>query len=67
MQDEWPISFNKWIVKKKKKKKPQMKTSNATTNEKENYRLKKDSKDIKPVVTHRFFFFVTHRFYQDPD
>ena len=57
MNDQF-LSTNE-LFKKKKKKKPQMKTTNATTNEKENYRLKKDSKDIKPVVTRRF--------YQDPD
>ena len=36
-----------------------MKTPNTITNENENYRLKKDSKDFKPVVTCRL--------YQDPD
>lgn len=32
-----------------------MKTSNATTKEKENYILKKDSKYIKPVVARRLY------------
>lgn len=58
MSERMTNFFQQMNCKKKiKEKKPQMKTPNATTNE--NYRLKKDSKYFKPVVTCRL--------YQEPD
>ena len=59
MSERMTNFFQQMNCKKKKKEKPQIKTLNTITNEKENYRLKNDSKDFKPVLTCRL--------YQDPD